>query len=272
MPRWPRRRLTDLAWRLRHPRWARDRTQSLDPTATPPPPLPQSDPTQALYRYFLDQRSGLPMHKWHHYFDIYERHFAPFRGRGISMIEIGVHRGGSLRMWRDYFGPGCRVAGIDIDPACAAVADQDISIFIGDQADPKFLREVLAQTGPPDIVLDDGGHDMRQQIASFETIYPAMRTPGVYMVEDAVTSLWGDSSADTLDGSTFLDRAFACCVALHGWTRTPRAFRRLGIPPAEQTSVVQVSEFCSNTNAITFYDSVVAFERKARQEPWHEAR
>jgi hypothetical protein len=145
----PRRRLTDLAWRLRHPSWARDRTQSLDPTATPPPPVPQSDPTQPLYRYFLDRRSGLSMHKWHHYFDIYERHFAPFRGRGISMIEIGVHRGGSLRMWRDYFGPGCRIADIDIDPACAAVADEDISIFIGDQADPKFLREVLAQTGPP---------------------------------------------------------------------------------------------------------------------------
>ena len=134
----------------------------------------------------------------------------------------------------DYFGPGCRIAGIDIDPACAAFADQDITIFIGDQAYQAILDHVLAQTGPPDIVLDDGGHDMRQQITSFETIYPAMRTPGVYMVEDAVTSLWGGSSADMLDGSTFLDRAFACCVALHGWTRAPRAFGRLGTRPPNE--------------------------------------
>ena len=87
-----------------------------------------------------------------------------------------------------------------------------------------------------------------------------------------MTSLWGGTSADTPDGTTFLDRAFACCVALHGWTRNPHAFRRLGTPPSERKGVVAVSEFCASTNAIAFYDSIVVFERKARQEPWHEAR
>ncbi|HTC07492.1 MAG TPA: hypothetical protein VK726_01815 [Acetobacteraceae bacterium] len=56
---------------------------------------------------------------------------------------------------------------------------------------------MLAEVGSPDIVLDDNSHDMRQQIISFDTLYPAMRTPGVYMVEDAVTSLWGGDSTDT---------------------------------------------------------------------------
>lgn len=270
--RTPRRRLTELAWCLRHPRWARDRAQVVDAAAPAPAAVPQSDPESPLYRYFLDRRAGLPMHKWHHYFDIYERHFQPFRGRDVTMIEIGVYRGGSLRMWRDYFGPGSRIVGLDIDPACAAFAAGNISVFIGDQADPAFLRQVLAEVGPPDIVLDDGGHDMRQQIVSFETIYPAMRIPGVYMVEDAVTSLWGGESADTWDGRTFLDHAFARCVALHGWTRNPHAFRRLGTPPAERSGRIRVSDACAHTNAITFHDSVVVFERKARQEPWHEQR
>lgn len=266
-----RRRLTELAWYLRHPCWARDRAQVINP-APAPPPRPQSDPASPLYRAFLDQRAGLPIHKWHHYFDVYERHFAAYRGRPITMIEIGVYRGGSLRMWRDYFAPGSRIIGLDIDPACADFADGRISVFIGDQADPAFLRRVLAETGPPDIVLDDGGHDMRQQIISFDTLYPAMRTPGVYLVEDAVTSLWGGDSADTWDGRTFLDHAFASCVALHGWTRNPHAFRRLGTPPAERNGHIAVSDFCAHTNAISFYDSVVVFERQVRQEPWHEAR
>lgn len=212
------------------------------------------------------------MHKWHHYFDVYERHFGPYRSHPVTMIEIGVYRGGSLRMWRDYFAPGSRIIGIDIDPACAAFAGDGIEVFIGDQADPAFLRNVLAQTGPPDIVLDDGGHDMRQQIVSFETIYPAMRTPGVYMVEDAVTSLWGGNSADMPDGRTFLDQAFESCVALHGWTRNPHAFRRLGTPPEQRQGAIMVPELCATTNSIAFYDSVVVFERKARQEPWHEQR
>jgi len=72
------------------------------------------------------------------------------------------------------------------------------------------IGNVLAQPGPSDIVLDDGGHAMRQPIVSFETIYPtkghARRLlAGVYMVSDSVTSPWGGSPADTLDGSAFLD-------------------------------------------------------------------
>jgi hypothetical protein len=66
---WLRQRLTRLAWCLRHPHWARDRTQSLDPMGTPPPPPPQSDPAQPQYRYSLEQKFGLSMHTWHHCFD-----------------------------------------------------------------------------------------------------------------------------------------------------------------------------------------------------------
>jgi cephalosporin hydroxylase len=56
------------------------------------------------------------LHKWVHYFDVYHRHLAPYRGQAVTLVEFGVFHGGSLRMWRDYFGRRARIVGVDIDP------------------------------------------------------------------------------------------------------------------------------------------------------------
>lgn len=228
-----------------------------------------------LYRLFLNanRQRTRGAHKWHHYFDVYERFFAPFRGRTITMLEIGVYKGGSLEMWRNYFGPQARIVGLDIDPSCAAYAGEGIEVFVGDQADPAFLRHVLAEIGAPDIVVDDGGHTANQQITSFETIYPALRCPGIYLVEDTHTAFWGGQYADRADGRTFLDFAFDRCRALHEWTMHPEAFDRFGTPPQQrQNPLPPVSAFCSRTGGIAFFDSIVVFERAERAEPWHELR
>jgi len=68
-----------------------------------------------LHRYFLENSSKL-MHKWIHYFDIYERHFSRFRNAAPVILEIGVFGGGSLAMWKEYFGPSAQVLGLDINP------------------------------------------------------------------------------------------------------------------------------------------------------------
>ena len=70
-----------------------------------------------LHRYFLNN-SHKRLHKWIHYFDIYETHFARFRGKAPVMVEIGVMGGGSLKMWKEYFGEGSRIVGVDINPDC----------------------------------------------------------------------------------------------------------------------------------------------------------
>jgi len=227
-----------------------------------------------LYRLFLEptQRTRR-LHKWHHYFPIYERFIAPFRGRRVTLLEIGVQQGGSLELWRAYLGPAARIVGIDVDPACAAHGAAGTQVFIGDQADPAFLRRVLAEVGPPDLVIDDGGHTANQQITAFETIYPVLPVPGVYLVEDTHTALWGGAYADRPDGQSVLDFAFQRCRALHDWTAQRGAFGRYGTPPAERREPgPPVSEFCRRTGAISFFDSIVVFERADRQEPWHEVR
>ena len=89
-------------------------------------PAPGTD----LFDYFASN-SGRLIFKWMHYFDIYEKHFAAFRGRDIKFLEIGVFHGGSLQMWKNYFGPRAQIIGVDINPACKAFEEDGITIEIG---------------------------------------------------------------------------------------------------------------------------------------------
>ena len=104
------------------------------------------------------------------------------------MVEIGIYSGGSLSMWRSYFGPGCQVYGVDIEPACAAHEQEGVRVFIGDQADPDFWERFVAEVPRIDVVIDDGGHEVHQQITSLRCLVPWMAMGGVYICEDILGS------------------------------------------------------------------------------------
>ena len=82
------------------------------------------------------------IHKWIHYFDIYERHFSRFRNKEVVILEIGVFQGGSLQMWKEYFGDKAKIYGVDIEPQCKTLEEENVKIFIGSQSDRNFLRNL----------------------------------------------------------------------------------------------------------------------------------
>lgn len=198
-----------------------------------------------LWQDFLSNQ-GKAIHKWGHYFPIYERHFAPWRGRTLTFLEIGVAKGGSLAMWRRYFGPLAQIIGVDIDPKCAAHAGYGIDVRIGDQSDPAFLRALVDEFGAPDVVLDDGGHRMEQIAASFEFLYPRMGKNGVYLIEDLHTAYWPKFGGGLGEPASFINIAKGLVDQLNAdhaeGQLSPDAFTR-------------------ETFSIAFYDSVVVFEK-----------
>lgn len=120
---------------------------------------------------FFENHEHRMIHKWMHYFEIYERHFGKFRNQPISLLEFGVLHGGSLQMWKHYFGPSAKIYGADINPRCAELAEENISILLADQESRESLRH-LCQTLPKvDIIIDDGGHTMLQQTTTFEEMW-----------------------------------------------------------------------------------------------------
>src|SRR5262249_15852097 len=115
---------------------------------------------------------------------VYDRHFSRFRGEDVHVLEIGVYSGGSLQMWRDYFGPKAHIYGVDIEPDCRVYEGDNVKIFIVDQADSRFWREFRQKVPMLDIVIDDGGHQTEQQIVTIEELLPFLRPGGVYCCED----------------------------------------------------------------------------------------
>lgn len=138
----------------------------------------------ALRAYFDAHRTGPGIWKWLHYFDIYDRHLQKFRGAELHLLEIGIYSGGSLGMWRDYFGPRCHIYGVDIQEACRVYEDARTQIFIGDQVDRAFWKHVKEVVPPLDVIIDDGGHRYEQQTVTLEELLPHLAPGGVYICED----------------------------------------------------------------------------------------
>lgn len=122
----------------------------------------------------------------HRYVDLYEHHLEAERRRYRRVLEIGVYKGASLQMWRDYF-PHAEVVGIDIERV--QVPGPRIRTLQGDQSDPEVLAELRAM-GPWDLIVDDGSHRAPHVHASFAGLYDAVRPGGFYVIEDLHTSYW----------------------------------------------------------------------------------
>lgn len=211
-----------------------------------------------LERFFA-QHEGRLVHKWNHYFEIYDRHFSRLRGQPITVVEFGVSQGGSLQMWRNYFGPQARLVGVDINPNCKQLEEPGTQIFIGDQQDRGFLRS-LAQTLPSiDVLIDDGGHTMEQQIATYEELFPKVSANGVYLIEDLHTSYWRDYGGGYKARRSFIEYSKNFIDQLQAWHSHQR--RRL-----------RVSSFTRTVHSLHYYDSVLVIEKRPRVEPTHERR
>lgn len=123
-----------------------------------------------------------------HFLEIYDNHFSRFENERISILEIGVRTGASLRLWKQAF-PNASIIGIDILQSCFFEEDR-IKVLIGSQRDEEFLRSVEREYGPFSIIIDDGSHIMRDQLTSFSILFPLLVDKGLYCIEDTNTSFW----------------------------------------------------------------------------------
>jgi hypothetical protein len=205
-----------------------------------------------IEKYFFNNSSRY-ITKWQHYFDIYDRHFAAFRGKEIVVLEIGVFQGGSLQMWKSYFGPRARIFGLDINPECAKLEEPNVQVFIGSQEDPNFLRDLKLKIPPIDILIDDGGHSMKQQITTFKVLFDHLKPHGIYLCEDTHTSYWVEYGGGYKRSRTFIEYCKNLIDELHGFHSEQNSFK----PTALTGSL----------NSITFYDSIVVMEKKTREKP-----
>jgi 23S rRNA U2552 (ribose-2'-O)-methylase RlmE/FtsJ len=216
--------------------------------------FPPSDSISSIHG-LVASHDGRLVHKWLHYLEIYDHHFAPFRKlASVRVLEIGVSHGGFLEILRKYFGERAILFGIDIDPKCAALDGNGINIRIGSQADPSFLNSVIDEMGGVDLIIDDGSHIAQHQNASLEILFPRLAVGGVFIVEDTHTAYWpGHHRGGFRREHTIIENCKSLVDHLHRWhhARGERA------------------SWKDEVKSVHFYDSMIVIDKDVVNKPRH---
>jgi len=139
-----------------------------------------------LYQFYL--RSPYRSVKHSGYFQVYDEIFENFINKKFTFVEVGIHNGGSLFMWREFFGEDARIIGVDLNPEAKQFEKYGFEIFIGDQSDKRFWKSFFDEVGDIDVLIDDGGHTYEQQIITVTSTIDFVKNNGLIVVEDTHTS------------------------------------------------------------------------------------
>jgi cephalosporin hydroxylase len=200
---------------------------------------------------YFNTMARKPIHKWSNYFDIYDGHFERFRGAPVNVLEIGIADGGSLQMWKWYFGTKSKIFGIDNDEE-KLFKESKIKTFKCDQGNKEELTALMETLPRMDVVIDDGGHTMDQQINAFEVIYPLISDEGVYLCEDTHTSFFPEFGGGPDNKRTFIGymkKYIDQLSANHSRGQIP------------------MTDFFNSTNSMHFYNSIVVIEKSIMALP-----
>lgn len=127
---------------------------------------------------------------WNGYTQYYERMFASRREESLKLLEIGVYKGASLRMWADYF-PNAEIIGMDIQKPLD-LGHPRIHTIQADQGNWSELEHVQKELNGVDIIIDDGSHRPNHVSASFSALFYAVNSGGYYVIEDLACSFLPD--------------------------------------------------------------------------------
>lgn len=126
---------------------------------------------------------GTVAYEAHGYTEEYSK-YIPNIGN-YTLLEIGVWHGDSVRMWKEY-NPDMNLHTVDIDAGCLKWMSQDLHpcVHIGDATNPEVIERIIATSGLPDFIIDDGSHRYDDIIKTFELLHPKLKSGGYYFIED----------------------------------------------------------------------------------------
>jgi hypothetical protein len=188
--------------------------------------------------------------KWSNYFEIYENIFRKFVNKKITFVEIGIGDGGSLFMWKNFFGKKARIIGIELNPEAKKLEKFGFEIFIGNQSEPLFWKQFYNKVGKIDILLDDGGHKNIQQITSFMESYKFINPNGLIAIEDTHTSYMKKKGFNNPSKYSFINFCNTLIESIH--RRNPMLDKRL-------------NNFSKKIESIFFFDSIVSINFSSKK-------
>lgn len=198
--------------------------------------------------------------KWLPYFKVYDRYFNQFVAKNANILEIGIENGGSLKLWHEFF-ENANIYGIDINKDVKKLnLDFAASIDIGDQADNEFWKMYLEKNIKFDVIIDDGGHGMHQQLTSLIHLFPNLNEGGVYLIEDTHTSYWKEYGGGFRNPDSIIEIVKGLVEFLH-----------ITHLDKQCTAPELITKTFAGLSSVHFYDSIIVLE-KNQNIPFIEAR
>ena len=206
-----------------------------------------------LLNIFIENKDNI-VHKWHHYIPIYDAHLKKYKNKNIKILEIGVSKGGSLQMWRKYFGSNAIIYGIDINPETFIYNNIHAQVRIGSQVDIKFLKSVVSEMGGIDIVIDDGSHQMNHINSTLNYLFPLLNNNGTYIIEDLHTAYWHKFGGGLNSKDNFFNSIRYLIDDMHHWYHN---------------SKINFKNFKNLCYGIHVYDSIIVLDKNINHIPVH---
>jgi hypothetical protein len=177
-----------------------------------------------------------------------------FYNKPITMIEFGIFHGGSLKMWQTVFDENSKIFGADINPLCKQVENGNIKVFIGNQENRIFLKEMMGSIGCVDLIIEDGGHEMNQQINTFEETFSYLKNNGTFLIEDLHTSYYEGYGGGFKREGTFIEFTKALITNFFKGKKT-------NFKQHSMVNEIQIDKYKDMIKSIHILDSVVVFEK-----------
>lgn len=167
-------------------------------------------------------------------------------------------------MWNHYFDSDCFIYGIDINPECKKIPQKlnvnNIQIDIGDQEDKNFWKQYLSDKPKFDIIIEDGGHTMKQQITTYEQVIDHVADNGIYLCEDLHTSYWENFGGGYMKSNTFIEYSKKFIDMLNYYhIRNP--------DNTLKENKKKYQKFRNNIKSVHYYDSIIVLEKGHIDKP-----
>ena len=127
-------------------------------------------------------------------YELYDRYFADLADRPVTLLELGVYHGDSVKTFASFFTNG-RVIGVDNDDRGVDFSGYPNVVFVqADQRRAEQLDAICAAHAPDglDAVIDDASHFGAWSWQSYVALFPHLKPAGLYLVEDWGTGYWDD--------------------------------------------------------------------------------
>lgn len=179
----------------------------------------------------------------------------PTNGKKVRILELGVSRGKSLRVWRKYFSPESVIVGLDVNDIVLRHIQTEprnnLFIYIAPQDDLEALKRIVDDHGPFDFIIDDASHIGSKIITSFEFLFcHGLKNGGIYTVEDTEIFYWDNEKHEHKRDKCFIKYSKSLVDEMHSHRR-------------EKNSTTKPSKWNLILDEVSFRDSMIVFKRKA---------